>query len=105
VPSLTNWKGVDDRDRVGKPVVDGVRVAAERVESGLFDAVDEPLGLRLQQGLVDGAGAADDGVQEAGVPWSSSVPIPRLSRLDVGCRTLDGHRRAELGGDRCRRSG
>jgi hypothetical protein len=54
-------------------VVYGVRVAAERLERGLLDAVDEPLGLRFSQGLVDGAGAADDGVHQPGVEASSLV--------------------------------
>jgi hypothetical protein len=44
-------EGVEDRDRVRKPVVDGVRVAAERVESGLLDAVEEPSGCAFGQAL------------------------------------------------------
>ena len=51
-------EGVEDRDRVGEAVMDGVRIAAERVEGGLLDAVDEPVGLGFQPGFVDGAGAA-----------------------------------------------
>ena len=66
-------EGIEDRDRVRKLVMDGVRVAAERVESGLLDAVEEPVGLGLQPGLVDGAGAADDGVQQPGVKASGLV--------------------------------
>jgi transposase len=37
------------------------------------DPIGESLGLRLQPGPVDGAGAADDGVQEPGVKASSLV--------------------------------
>ena len=74
---------IDDRDRV-RPVVNGIREAAERVESGLPYAVDELLGLRLQPG-VDRAEAAHDGVQQKGVgqpAWSrlrSTVIVPARS--------------------------
>ena len=38
-------EGVEDGDRVGQLVADRVRVAAERVQGGLLDPVDEPVGL------------------------------------------------------------
>jgi hypothetical protein len=50
--------------RVREPVVDGVRVALEHVESGLLDAAEDALWLRLQPDLRGRAGAADDGVQQ-----------------------------------------
>ena len=66
-------EGVEDGDRVGQPVADRVRISAERVQRGLLHAVDEPVGLGLQPGLVDGAGAADDGVEQPGVQASGLV--------------------------------
>jgi len=56
-------EGVQDRHRVRQALVDSVRIPTKRVQRGLLDAVDEPVGLGFQPSLVDGAGAPDDGVQ------------------------------------------
>jgi hypothetical protein len=66
-------EGIEHRDRVRQAVVNGVGVAAERVQRGLLDAVDEAFGLGFQPGLVDAAGAADDRVQQPGVEASGLV--------------------------------
>jgi hypothetical protein len=55
-------EGIQHGDRVREAVADGVGVAAERVQRGLFHAVDKALGLGFQPGLVDAPGAADDGI-------------------------------------------
>jgi len=56
-------EGVEDGDRVGQLVADGVGVAAERVQRGLLDLPGEPLRLVVQPRLVGGAGPTDDGVE------------------------------------------
>ena len=48
-------------------------MAAERVQRGVFHAVDEALGLGFQPGLVDAPGAAHDSIQQPGVEASSLV--------------------------------
>jgi hypothetical protein len=74
-------EGIEHRDRVREAVADRVGIAAERIQRGLFDAVDEPLGLGFQPGLVDAPGAAHDGVQE---------PSMQASRLVTGQIDHDG---------------
>jgi hypothetical protein len=54
------WKASRTLTASGGAVVDGVRVAAERVESGLLDAIDE-------------GSAADNGVQQTDVVASGLV--------------------------------
>jgi hypothetical protein len=56
-------KGVEHRDRVGTAVAYRVGMSAERVQRGVFNAVEEALGLGLQPRLVDAPGAAHDSVQ------------------------------------------
>ena len=68
-------KGVKDGDRVGQPVMNGVRVSPKRIKRGLLHAVDEPVGLGFQPGLVDAAGAAHDGVQQSCVQASGLVTV------------------------------
>jgi hypothetical protein len=51
-------KGVKDGDRVGQPVMNGVRISPKGVERSLLHAVDEPARLGFQPGLVDAAGGA-----------------------------------------------
>jgi hypothetical protein len=66
-------KGVKDGDRVGEPVMNGVRISPKWVERSLLDAVDEPVRLGFQPGLVDAAGAAHNGVQQPCVQASGLV--------------------------------
>jgi hypothetical protein len=68
-----HMEGVEHRDRVRELVVDGVGVAAERVQGGVLDVVDELLGLGLQPGFVDTPGAAHDGVEQPGMQASGLV--------------------------------
>ena len=68
-----NVEGVKDRDRVGQPVMNGVRISTKWVQRSLLHAVDEPVGLGFQPGFVDAPGAADDGIQQPGVQASSLV--------------------------------
>jgi hypothetical protein len=57
-----NVKGVKDGNRLGQPVMNGVRISPKWVQRSLLHAVDEPVGLGFQPGLVDAPGAADDGI-------------------------------------------
>jgi hypothetical protein len=66
-------KGVKDGDRLGQPVMDGVRISPKRVKRRLLHAVNEPVALGFQPGLVDTAGAAHDGVQQSCVQASGLV--------------------------------
>jgi len=66
-------KGVKHRDRVGQPVMNGVRLSPKRIKRRLLHAVDEPVRLGFQPGLVDTAGAAHDGVQQSCVQASGLV--------------------------------
>src|SRR5687767_13615373 len=66
-------KGVKDGDRVGQPIMNGVRISPKRVERRLLHAVDEPVRLGFQPGLVDTAGAAHDGVQQSCVQASGLI--------------------------------
>jgi hypothetical protein len=56
-------EGVEDGDRIGQPVTNGVGISPKWVERGLLHAVDEPLRLGFQPGFVDTARAAHNGVQ------------------------------------------
>jgi hypothetical protein len=49
------------------------RIATERIQGGCLYPVDEPVRLSFQPGLVYGAGAANDGVEEPGVEASGLV--------------------------------
>ena len=55
-------EGVKDGDRLGQPVMNGVRISPKWVQRSLLHAVNEPVGLRFQPGLVDAPRAADDGI-------------------------------------------
>jgi hypothetical protein len=55
-------EGVKDGDRLGQPVMNGVRISPKWVQRSLLHAVNESVGLRFQPGLVDVPGAADDGI-------------------------------------------
>jgi hypothetical protein len=66
-------EGVEHRDRVREAVVDRVGISAERIQRGLFHAVDEALGLGCQPGLVDTPGASQDGIQQPGMQASGLV--------------------------------
>jgi len=66
-------EGVEDGDRVGQLVSDGVGVAAERVQRCLLDVSGEPLRLVVQPPLVGGSGPADDGVEQPRVQASVLV--------------------------------
>jgi hypothetical protein len=61
------------RDRVGQRVTNGVRISPKWVQRSLLHAVNEPVGLRFQPGLVDAPGAADDGVEQPRVQASILV--------------------------------
>jgi hypothetical protein len=66
-------KGVKHGDHVGQPVMNGVRISPKRIKRRLLHAVDEPVRLGFQPGLVDAAGAAHDGVQQSCVQASGLV--------------------------------
>ena len=96
-PEPDDMERIEDSHGVRQAVTDGVGVAAERIQGGLFHAVDEAVGLGFQPALVDAAGAADDGVEQPGVQASGLVtgqinhdgdgpinPDPRLAASWVG---------------------
>jgi hypothetical protein len=66
-------KGVKDGDRVGQPVMNGVRISPKRIKRSLLHAVDEPVRLGFQPGLVDAAGTAHNRIQQPGVQASGLV--------------------------------
>jgi hypothetical protein len=59
-PDHVKW--VKDGDRLGQPVLNGVRISPKWVQRSLLHAVDEPVGLGFQPGFADAPGAADDGI-------------------------------------------
>ena len=72
-PQPDHVEGIEHSDRVREAVADRVGISAERIQGGLFDAVDEPIWLCFQPGLVDRTGAPDDRVEESGVEASGLV--------------------------------
>ena len=66
-------ESVEDRDRIGQPVTNSVGISPKWVERSLLHAVDEPVRLGFQPGLVDTPGAAQDGIQQPGMQASVLV--------------------------------
>jgi hypothetical protein len=64
---------VEDRHHVREAVLNRVGVAAERIQGGVVDAIDERLGLVLQPCLVHTSGAAHNRIEQSGVEASGLV--------------------------------
>jgi len=69
---LDDVERVEDRDRVGELVVDGVLVAVERVQRRFLDTVTEYLAAGVEPVAVGLAGPARDQVQQPGPRPSAS---------------------------------
>jgi hypothetical protein len=59
-----------EHDGIGEAVMNRVSVAAERIQGGVVDAVNEALRLVLQPCFVDTSGAAHNGIQQPGMQAS-----------------------------------
>jgi hypothetical protein len=66
-------EGIEHGHRVREAVMNRVGIAAEWVQGGVIDALDEALGLILQPGLVDASGAAHDRIEQPSMQASSLV--------------------------------
>jgi hypothetical protein len=81
-PQPDHVEGVEDRDRVGELVIDGVGVAPEGIQGGDLDPGGEVLSAGLEPTGVRGSRASRDEVEQPGLRLGPAAGTGSLGEVD-----------------------